>query len=49
MDQSGQRRINPNDRRMEIMLSREKDKFYLETGFHPEQISKYMKEQAQRD
>ena len=34
--QSGQRKISTGDRRFEIMLSREKDKFYLETGFQPE-------------
>ena len=39
--------MNPQDRRIEILLSQEKDKFYLETGFLPEQISKYMQMQQQ--
>ena len=39
--------VDPNDRRMEILLSQEKDKFYLETGFQPEQISKYLQQQRQ--
>ena len=30
---SGRLMVNPQDRRMEILLSQEKDKFYLETGF----------------
>ena len=39
--------VNPQDRRIEILLSQEKDKFYLETGFYPEQISKYIQMQQQ--
>lgn len=40
---TGKRVISTNDRRFEIMLSMEKDKFYLKTGFKVEQISAFLK------
>lgn len=44
---SGQIMVNPQDRRIEILLSQEKDKFYLETGLYPEQISRYVQQLQQ--
>ena len=37
---TGQKMISMNDRRFEIMHQQEKDRFYLDTGYTPEQISK---------
>ena len=37
---TGQKMISMNDRRFEIMHQQAKDKFYLDTGYTPEQISK---------
>ena len=46
---TGRRQIDPQDRKFEIMISQEKDRFYLETGFHPEQISKFIKMQQEAE
>ena len=50
VDQStGRRVIQMNDKRFEIMHQKEKDKFYLETGFQPEQISKFMRQKSEAE
>jgi len=40
---TGRRMIRMSDRRFEIMLQKEKDQFYLETGVTTEQNSKFLK------
>lgn len=42
--QTGKRMIRMNERGFEIMIQKEKDKFYLETGLTPEQVQKFIRQ-----
>ena len=46
---SGRRIISMQDRRFEVMHQKEKDKFYLDTGYTVEHISKFMKQQHEKE
>ena len=43
-DETGRRVLNTKDGSFELKLMKEKDKFYLETGFTTEQVSEYLRE-----
>lgn len=42
---TGKRMIRMNERGFEIMIQKEKDKFYLETGLTPEQVQKFIRQE----
>lgn len=42
--QDGKSQLSLEDGNFEILLQKEKDKFYLETGYYTEQVSSFMRE-----
>lgn len=43
-DEHGRKSMSMEDGRFEMMLQKEKDHFYLETGYYTEQVSGFLRE-----